>query len=306
VSAASNQDVVVTFPGALGDAVLFLPALHQLRRRHANARLHLAVRRPLLPFTRLLAAVDDHHALDDAAFAHLLGGGAPPPWWPARPRLYSWLGTGDVQVRACLAATASEADFFGVVRDPGARHAATVYLEAVGAAADWASMCATVAVRPPPSARLAALGGTSARWLVLHRGAGSPSKCWSAAGFQDVARRWRADQGPVVDLLGPAEHAERPLPDAIPVRDWPLPDVLALLARADAYVGHDSGPSHLAAAAGCRGVVLFGPTEPSAWRPVSERLIALRDAGAGHGQSATRVSLGAERVYEALCERLKC
>jgi ADP-heptose:LPS heptosyltransferase len=105
----------------------------------------------------------------------------------------------------------------------------------------------------------------------------------------------------VFDLLGPAEESERPLPDTIPVRDWPLPDVLALLGRADAYVGHDSGPSHLAGAAGCRGVVLFGPTEPAAWRPASARLIAVCGANADRSERLT--SLRAERVYVALVAR---
>jgi ADP-heptose:LPS heptosyltransferase len=106
----------------------------------------------------------------------------------------------------------------------------------------------------------------------------------------------------VFDLLGPAEAREGPLPDAILVREWPLSDVLALLARADAYVGHDSGPSHLAGAAGCRGVVLFGPTEPAEWRPASERLLAM--CGAGVDRAKRMASLRADRVYVAFGERL--
>jgi ADP-heptose:LPS heptosyltransferase len=50
----------------------------------------------------------------------------------------------------------------------------------------------------------------------------------------------------------------------------------AVLARAGLYVGNDSGVSHLAAAAGCPTVALFGPTDPALWSPVGPRVRAIR------------------------------
>ena len=35
-------------------------------------------------------------------------------------------------------------------------------------------------------------------------------------------------------------------------------------------VGHDSGISHLAAAAGAKCILLFGPTDPAVWAPLNE------------------------------------
>jgi ADP-heptose:LPS heptosyltransferase len=54
-----------------------------------------------------------------------------------------------------------------------------------------------------------------------------------------------------------------------------LTTVTALLHCCELYVGNDSGISHLAAAAGCPGVVLFGPTSPILWGPVSPAVNAL-------------------------------
>ena len=51
--------------------------------------------------------------------------------------------------------------------------------------------------------------------------------------------------------------------------------LVAALARAAAYVGHDSGPTHLAAALGVPGVALFRSTSPRRWRPLSDRIVAL-------------------------------
>jgi heptosyltransferase II len=46
-----------------------------------------------------------------------------------------------------------------------------------------------------------------------------------------------------------------------------LRESLALLSFMDLSVCVDSGPSHLAAAAGCPVVAVFGPTDPERWRP---------------------------------------
>jgi len=36
------------------------------------------------------------------------------------------------------------------------------------------------------------------------------------------------------------------------------------------FVGHDSGISHLAAAAGATCILLFGPTDPAIWAPLND------------------------------------
>jgi ADP-heptose:LPS heptosyltransferase len=90
-----------------------------------------------------------------------------------------------------------------------------------------------------------------------------------------VAQWWRSGGGAVVTVAGPAEGDEAPLLDAPEVRDWPLPDLAAVLARAGLYLGHDSGVSHLAGAVGVPGVVIFGPTDARRWRPAAGRLVAL-------------------------------
>jgi heptosyltransferase I len=41
--------------------------------------------------------------------------------------------------------------------------------------------------------------------------------------------------------------------------------VIALMQNAELFIGNDSGPMHLAAVAGLKGVVLFGPSDPLRW-----------------------------------------
>jgi heptosyltransferase-2 len=60
------------------------------------------------------------------------------------------------------------------------------------------------------------------------------------------------------------------------LKDLELGVVAALARQARAFVGNDSGVSHLAAAAQGRGVVIFGPTDPVQWRPLGEVTILRR------------------------------
>ena len=76
-------------------------------------------------------------------------------------------------------------------------------------------------------------------------------------------------------------------------RDLPLPHLAAVLERARLFVGHDSGISHIAAAAGAPALLLFGPTDPSTWAPANERVEVI-EAPDGNLRE-----LGVERVATA-------
>jgi heptosyltransferase-3 len=54
----------------------------------------------------------------------------------------------------------------------------------------------------------------------------------------------------------------------------PLPQLAALLAQST-FIGHDSGISHLAVAAGARSIILFGPTDANVWAPQNKDVTIL-------------------------------
>jgi ADP-heptose:LPS heptosyltransferase len=56
-----------------------------------------------------------------------------------------------------------------------------------------------------------------------------------------------------------------------------LGEVAGLAAMARCFVGNDSGVSHLAAAAGARGIAIFGPTDPARWAPLGEVEVIQRE-----------------------------
>jgi ADP-heptose:LPS heptosyltransferase len=107
--------------------------------------------------------------------------------------------------------------------------------------------------------------------LVVHPGAGARAKRWSGPGFRRVADAWAGAGGEVAVLLGPAEEDDAGAWSAAgyePSTRLSLRDAAGLMGSAPLWVGNDSGMSHLAAALGRRGAVLFGPTRPRRWGPL--------------------------------------
>jgi ADP-heptose:LPS heptosyltransferase len=61
-----------------------------------------------------------------------------------------------------------------------------------------------------------------------------------------------------------------------------------LSARAALFVGADTGPTHLAAAAGTPTLALFGPTPPERFGPVGPRAAVLRESPDAYNRSGAR------------------
>ncbi len=116
--------------------------------------------------------------------------------------------------------------------------------------------------------------------LALAPGAHGVGKRWPAARFAALAARLLAPggilAGGTVVLLGAPNEAKEAAPtlaalppDRVINRVGKTDPALAAawLARADLYVGNDSGLSHLAAATGTPTLALFGPGLPTRYRP---------------------------------------
>jgi heptosyltransferase-2 len=81
-------------------------------------------------------------------------------------------------------------------------------------------------------------------------------------------------------------------------RNLPLPRLAAVVEHAT-FIGHDSGISHLAAAAGANCVLLFGPTDPDVWAPANDNVRVLRSPTGRLGDLKTRTV--EEAVAGLLC-----
>lgn len=117
---------------------------------------------------------------------------------------------------------------------------------------------------------------THGSYAILNPGGGWPTKLWSAERFGALADRLWTDFGlSSIVTYGPgeAELAGKVLEASRTGRarssDISLRGFYALARSASLYVGGDTGPTHLAVAAGAPVVGLFGPTEW--WRNGSPR-----------------------------------
>lgn len=116
----------------------------------------------------------------------------------------------------------------------------------------------------------------------LFPGAGNPSRCWSLANFAELAKRLSDDKFCPVVFLGPEEAG---LKDRI-LKTFPtdtmicdkltIPQFIAASARLTVFVANDTGPLHLASAAGTPSVVVLDERAPAIYLPLTEKLRAVR------------------------------
>jgi hypothetical protein len=267
--------LVVIFPGALGDLCLLAPSLAALRAR--GVAVALSVQRSLGPVARmLLPALEIGPPTDGMAMASLFGAVLDPTlahWLEGAERVHAWLARADdaAAVSSRLAACGAVVALHSVPRHDDGHHVSADYAAALGL---METPRALVAVTPSSAAVPSWQRPEGAR-LVVHPGAGARAKVWAQEGFRRVADDWRSAGGDVAVLLGPAEEGEVgtwTTAGYVPETGGSIIDAAALIASAPAFVGNDSGLSHLAGALDRRGVVLFGPTRPARWRPLGGRL----------------------------------
>jgi heptosyltransferase-3 len=154
------------------------------------------------------------------------------------------------------------------------------------------------------------LGRFSKPLVVFHPASGSERKNWPLENWIDIGNHLLDSndlRGSLVVVSGEADQDRvRPLraiwknERARFASNFPLPELAALFQNA-IFLGHDSGISHLAAAAGANCILLFGPTNPDVWAPMNKNVTVLRaPSGRVNDIGIAEVE---EAVARALCRR---
>jgi len=262
---------LVLFPGALGDAVCLEPAVAHLARSgpvtvHArDGAAEIAALFPSRPQVRSIDAIElarlfspEHDDRTDA-------------WLGGYARIVSFTGAGVPHVRRRLAAS-GRAVCAPFPRPPLDVHASDYFLRL--ASGDPA------AVAPAPRLVLDRSSRRNRRRLALLPGSGGRSKRAPAQLFGAIARRWHGAGGDVLVVLGPAERGEDRAWQEVGtvVRPASIAALAGTLGEAGAFVGNDTGPSHVAAALGLAGVVLYTRTGPESFGPRGPDVVSVRRA----------------------------
>jgi heptosyltransferase-3 len=163
--------------------------------------------------------------------------------------------------------------------DTAGVHATEVFLKPLERLAIFdADPSPRLALNPQPS---------TLNQLALHPGSGSERKNWPESKWAELLEHLvRASDTKLILVGGEAEGdrlerlASRLPPDRVEMaRNLPLVELAARLANCRAFVGHDSGITHLAAALGLGGLVLWGDTSQAVWSPRTERMKVLAAPG---------------------------
>ena len=280
--AASQRAILVIHAGALGDVLQAVPALRALR---STGRVTFSGQPRLGKLLCGLGLVDTVLSFEGLGLEAVFTLTPPPPSLVARlrgfHRIVSWFGARDGVYVEQLRAIASDC----VIASPQPDNTSlqTVWrhlLDTVdaNASADLVPLDIPKAWQRDSEQALTELGVDASRpLLVVHPGAGGRWKLWPveqhARVIQQVIQNTEAQ---VLIHKGPAdqeivEGLARILdPTPLYLVEPSLPLLAAVLRRATAYLGVDSGVSHLAAAVGAHAIILFHSATRNRWEPWSQ------------------------------------
>jgi heptosyltransferase-3 len=139
-------------------------------------------------------------------------------------------------------------------------------------------------------------------WLALHPGSGSVRKNWPEPVWGELLRRLANETTWNFLLIGGEAEGDRcrRLAQGLPpsrirfAENLPLVELARQMSSCAAFIGHDSGITHLAAALDLAGVVLWGPTDETTWRPAGQRMRLV------HGEPNVQAAFDA--ILELSCE----
>ena len=144
--------------------------------------------------------------------------------------------------------------------------------------------------------------------IAVHPGSSSERKNWPESRWVALLNQLAQETSWNFLIVGGEVEGERlsRLAAKLPadrcefVRSVALRDLAARLQSCTAYVGHDTGITHLAAALGVRCLVLWPHTIEEIWRPPGERVTIIKETSGIQNLTVQRV---AEEVKKMLAER---
>ena len=270
--------------GAIGDFILTLPVLAALRGHFPNVRLEVLGYPHIAGLAQAGGRADAVASIDAGPLAGFFArhGNLSPDlrdYFASFAIIVSFLFDPDGIFQANVARCSKALFIAGPHRpdDAAGLHATKVFLKPL-------ERLAIYDADPVPRLALVPRSSSLIPRLALHPGSGSERKNWPEAKWLEFLQA--LVEGTAWNFLlvgGEAEGArlER-LAAVVPAqrreiaRCLPLPVLAEKIAGCHAFIGHDSGISHLATALGVRTLVLWGDTVESVWRPLGEHVSILR------------------------------
>jgi heptosyltransferase III len=304
------QRILVIRGGAIGDFILTLPALRLLRDNYPNAHIEI------LGYKHIIALAEDRfyanatRSIDYAPLSRFFARDA-----ELAADLVAYFGGFDLIVSYLFDPDETFAENLKRCGVPRLITGSPKFSDREHAAVQLAAPLMQLGLRlidpvaklfPNEADRKAAaefLAAAGDEVVAIHPGSGSEKKNWAIENWIELgnallnrkplrsgafpsAQSSSRRSGKRRSLLIVSGEAEEKQARRL-LKEWknnsavrlatnlPLPLLAAVLEKA-LFVGHDSGISHLAAAAGAKCILLFGPTDPAIWAPANPSVKVLR------------------------------
>jgi len=271
--------VLVIRGGAIGDFILTLPAIRMLRETLPLVQLELLGYKGILDLALRAGLADTTRHLEHGSMAKLFVPGAVLDealidYFRSFNMVISYLYDPDGYFRGNMERIGVKTFLEASHRvEPGKGHAAEQLARPLEKLAMFLEDPAARLTFEPPLVL-----PVSRPVVAIHPGSGSLKKNWPVERWISTGHEIaRSHPGFQLALVTGEAELERGITAAV-VEGWrdldylhwdqlALTDLAVRLAASAAFLGHDSGIGHLAAAVGLPCLLLFGPTDPAVWAP---------------------------------------
>jgi heptosyltransferase-3 len=283
--------ILVIRGGAIGDFILTLPAISALRRANPDARIEVLGYKHIAELANGRFYANSVRSIEYGPLSRFFAKGAElsselKDYFASFDLVISYLFDPDQIFENNLRRCGIGRFIRGPAKPIAGAHAASQLAQPVrqlGLTVD------TLAARLYPSAddrELARdfLANCPPPVIAIHPGSGSGGKNWPLQNWITLGNSLLGSPdftGSIVVVCGEADTIKTARLKAI----WSNPRVrfaenltlphLAAVLEHTTFIGHDSGISHLAAAAGANCILLFGATDPAVWAPVGDNVRVL-------------------------------
>ncbi len=296
--------ILIIRPGAIGDTLLTFPIIKAIRNEYVNPYITLVGNPAVLPLALASGLADETSDYGQLQWSSLFS--TYNTFSPAmRDQLQQtelaicWLRDpeGVVERNLCLAGVKKVIITAGRPPEDAAIHVVQYLAQTIGL--QQIELPFQLSLKP---AELFT-GDIVNRRIAIHPGSGGAQKCWPVPSFAALIKHLWQRNYPILLLAGPADRQRiedilrllppQPQPGLLSTLiDKPLIHVAQHLLQCWCYIGNDSGVTHLAAMLGIPTIALFGPTNPSTWRPIGPDVTVIQES---HLQS-----LPVETVLDAI------
>ncbi len=133
----------------------------------------------------------------------------------------------------------------------------------------WRAIATALGLTLPPREHIFPATARTSETILIHTGAAQPVRVWPLARYQNLVAQLRREKFQVQVACDPDQRAEwLRAGETTVATPATVTELIALVDRAGAFIGNDSGPGHLAAACGVPTFTLFGPQLPEWFAPL--------------------------------------